>query len=61
MMIEYLQDIIKIVNEDGNVSLDFWLRNVEVYIRDQSRVSNANCLKVKLRQTIPPLVGGLID
>lgn len=61
IMREYLLDIIELVNEDGKVSLDFWLRNVEVYIRDQSRVLNTMALKGELERTIPPLVGGLID
>ncbi|GAA0795121.1 hypothetical protein GCM10008910_13360 [Faecalicatena orotica] len=61
MIREYLQDIIKLVNNDSWVSLDFWLRNVEVYVRDQSCVLDINALERELRETIPSLVGGLID
>lgn len=59
MLREYMQDIIKLINEDEKVSLKFWLRNIEVYIRDGSRISNERALRRELKETIPPLVGGI--
>jgi len=53
---EYLQDIIELIKADKNVSLDFWLRNVEVYIREQSSVLNKRALEGELKRTIPHLV-----
>jgi hypothetical protein len=57
MMREYLYDIIQRVNSDEKVVLDFWLRNVEVYIQHQSYVLNKKALRVALKQVILPLVG----
>lgn len=58
---EYLYDIIELIKADEKVSLDFWLRNVEVYIRDQSSVFNEVALAGELKRTIPHLVGGATD
>jgi len=58
---EYLYDIIELIKEDEKVSLDFWLRNVEVYIREQSSVFNKSALEGELKRTIPHLVGGTTD
>lgn len=54
---EYLYDIIELIKADEKVSLDFWLRNVEVYIRDQSSVFNKRALEGELKRIIPHLVG----
>lgn len=56
-MTEYLHDIIQLVKADEEVSLDFWLRNVEVYIQDQSSIFNKRALEGELKRTIPHLVG----
>lgn len=58
---EYLYDIIELINADEKVYLEFWLRNVEVYIRDQSSVFNKIALKGELKRMIPHLVGGTTD
>ena len=57
-MENYLADIIELIKKDEYVNLEFWLRNVEVYIRDQSYVLNKNALEIMLEQTIPHVVGG---
>lgn len=54
---EYLYDIIEMIKSDEEVSLNFWLRNVEVYIRDQSSVGNEKALLGELKQIIPHLIG----
>lgn len=59
MMREYLQDILILISEDRKVSLDFWLRNLEVFVRDHSRIFNARALRGDLERTIPPLAGGV--
>lgn len=61
MIQEYLYDIIKLVEADEKVSLDFWLRNVEVYIRDQSCILNEIALKGALNIIIPEITGGIVD
>lgn len=58
---EYLYDIIKVIKADEETSLNFWLRNVEIYIRDQSSVLNETALEGELKRTIPHLVGGATD
>ena len=57
MMQEYLKDLICLMQEGGEVSLNFWLRNVEVYIRDQSTVLNEESLRNYLSEIIPRLAG----
>lgn len=56
-MREYLNDIIELVKLDEKVSLNFWLRNVEVYIREQSSILNERALEGALYQIISHLVG----
>lgn len=58
---EYLFDIIQLIKSDEKVSLDFWLRNVEVYVLDQSYVYNERTLEEELKQTIPHIVGDVIN
>jgi len=58
---EYLYDIIELIEKDERVSLEFWLRNVEVYIRDQSCVFNETALEGELKRTIQHLAGGAAD
>ena len=59
MMREYLQDILILISEDRKVSLDFWLRNLEVFVRDHSRIFNARALRGDLERTIHPWQEGL--
>lgn len=56
-MKEYLYDVIKLVKVEKEVSLNFWLRNLEVYIREQSSIFNQRALEGELKRTIPHLVG----
>lgn len=58
---EYVYDIIKLIKADQETSLNFWLRNVEIYIREQSSVSNERALVGELKRTITHLVGGVTD
>lgn len=56
-MMNYLDDIIQLVENDAEISLEMLLRNIEVFVRDYSEVIHEGSIDESLKQLIIQMSG----